>query len=104
MGDISNLVSNEISNEIFKEPTESVIEVTENEPNPSSSRLNCEENDIDWKKKYEKLNDLYKKREKTYDGVLRKYNKFHNILKEKVKKLNAEKISLHKQCVKMRKS
>lgn len=53
---------------------------------------------------YLKLNDLYKKREKTYASILRKYNKFDNILKEKMKKLNAEKISLQKQYVKIRRS
>lgn len=37
MGDKSNLVSNEISIGIPKEPTESVIEVTENEPNLSKT-------------------------------------------------------------------
>lgn len=57
-----------------------------------------EEKDVDWKKKYNKLNDLYKKREKTYDGI-RKYNRQYNYLKTRVKKLKAEKISLHEQCV-----
>ncbi|EZA53771.1 hypothetical protein X777_06667 [Ooceraea biroi] len=100
MDDRLNLVSNKMSIEIPHEPTESIIEVMENESNLSSSRLNC---DIDWKKQYETFNELYEKREKTYHDVLKKYNKC-NILKEKVKKLNAEKISLHKQCVNNRKS
>lgn len=98
MSDKSNLVNDEIATQIHEEPTESITNVvTKNQPIFSSSQLDCE---IYWKKRYAELNYLFIKREKTYDGVVKKCNRLHNILKKKVKRLTAEKISLHKQYVK----
>ncbi|KYN50161.1 THAP domain-containing protein 4 [Cyphomyrmex costatus] len=89
----SNLTSNNIIVQHQEEPIKSlIVPVSGNQPNRSSSN---HDNKIDWKKKYEELNDLFKKHEKMYD-VLRKYIELNNIL---TKRLNIEQQNQCKQGV-----
>ncbi|XP_018314448.1 uncharacterized protein [Mycetomoellerius zeteki] len=93
MNENSNLSSNDIIAQQEESIEFFIVPVTENQPNLSSSN---HDDKIDWKKKYEKLNDLFKKREKMYNTVLRKCNCLNNTL---VKRLNTEKQNQHKQYV-----
>lgn len=98
MDDMSNIASDEICTQINEEPRIEPVITTNTENEPNSSPSTGLKSEIYWKKKYEELNDLFKKREKMYDSALRKSNRSQHALKEKVKKLNAEKANLRKQC------